>query len=157
MLPFLNFAQLVSYVHSKKGLCLCLKLSHSSLTIWLLLMVLSHCFPSYISVAAVYFWTLTTFLKLVFIWVFCMSTLQVLSVLQSRLCNDWAIAHIEQVCAGTGNTLWSHIWQEIPAHSSSQRGSRYEASSEAIHQEETTTILDRQRRPAETDSQWWKR
>jgi hypothetical protein len=54
--------------------------------------------------------------------------------------------------------FWYNIQQKMPICPSSQRDSRDEACVEATHQEEeATTILYECRRPAEAESEWWKR
>jgi hypothetical protein len=57
--------------------------------------------------------------------------------------NDRAVAHVEQLLAGTAGTSPSRIWLGTPAYPNSRGESRDEASHEAGHQqEETTDILN---------------
>ncbi len=81
----------------------------------------------------------------------CQASLIKRSMRLSSWCNDWALP----ILSGYAE---AHIWQGTPAYWSSRRGSRDEASMGPAHQEEeTTAILDRYRRLAEAESEWWKR
>jgi hypothetical protein len=52
------------------------------------------------------------------------------------LCDDPALAHVEQVCAGALEILLPHIWQEMPAYLSHHGDNRAEAGQEVVHPEE---------------------